>query len=271
METRANTATARMPGLRHLRSIMRSVYRRKAELENCACPESEPHSVASTLSSVIYCNSAQGMLILCGAGVPARPRWVAQLGRAAVSKTAGCRFDSCPTCHYKSRIQAALSIFAQSRSAFHSCCMPTVMPTRTGHRWARAHVRDCRLYLRHAGQCVIPVSPRVNLRKVGQTSCGGCSAGLCPIACYRRDGQLARGGTACVRGGRFPAVTPGRPQGAVGDRECVHCQVTLILAEALHHAVNAWKLPAAVSQAVGGKVSSSTPVPGANVLVSTVR
>src|SRR5262249_39249348 len=25
-------------------------------------------------------------------------RWVAQLGRAAVSKTAGCRFDSCPTC-----------------------------------------------------------------------------------------------------------------------------------------------------------------------------
>src|SRR5690242_9719663 len=43
-------------------------------------------------------------------------RWVAQLGRAAVSKTAGCRFDSCPTCQTKSGIQAAPSARARSRS-----------------------------------------------------------------------------------------------------------------------------------------------------------
>src|SRR5689334_2546135 len=42
-------------------------------------------------------------------------RWVAQLGRAAVSKTAGCRFDSCPTCHEKCGNEAALSECAQSR------------------------------------------------------------------------------------------------------------------------------------------------------------
>ena len=53
---------------------------------------------------------------------------------AAFSKTAGCRFDSCPTCPNKPGIQAALSVLARSRFRFTNQFDPSsAQPTNQGH------------------------------------------------------------------------------------------------------------------------------------------
>src|SRR5579859_2493438 len=41
--------------------------------------------------------------------------WIAQLGRAPVSKTVGCRLDSYPTCHNRPGYAAAFGTYIESR------------------------------------------------------------------------------------------------------------------------------------------------------------